>query len=71
MQRLGAAAVIDRREFDLVDRDTGEANIPEMKRFGKTIRAATGGRDPDIVFEHVGAATFPTSVFVCKSSARS
>ena len=38
-----------------------------MKRFGKTIRAATGGRDPDIVFEHVGAATFPTSVFVCKT----
>ena len=66
-KRLGAAAVIDRREFDLVDRDTGEANIAEMKRFGKTIRAATGGRDPDIVFEHVGAATFPTSVFVCKT----
>ena len=59
--------MIDRREFDLVDRDTGEPNIPEMKRFGKTIRAATGGRDPDIVFEHVGAATFPTSVFVCKT----
>ena len=38
-----------------------------MKRFGKTIRAATGGRDVDIVFEHVGAATFPTSVFVCKT----
>src|SRR3954469_21277327 len=66
-KRLGAAAVIDRREFDLVDRDSGESNIPEMKRFGKTIRAATGGRDPDIVFEHVGAATFPTSVFVCKT----
>ncbi len=66
-KRLGAAAVIDRREFDLVDRDSGESNIAEMKRFGKTIRAATGGRDVDIVFEHVGAATFPTSVFVCKT----
>ncbi|MDX6378532.1 MAG: crotonyl-CoA carboxylase/reductase, partial [Gaiellaceae bacterium] len=66
-KRLGAAAVIDRREFDLVDRDSGESNIAEMKRFGKTIRTATGGRDVDIVFEHVGAATFPTSVFVCKT----
>ena len=50
-----------------MDRDSGESNISEMKRFGKTIRAATGGRDVDIVFEHVGAATFPTSVFVCKT----
>ena len=27
----------------------------------------TGGTDADIVFEHVGAATFFTSVFVCKT----
>jgi NADPH:quinone reductase-like Zn-dependent oxidoreductase len=38
-----------------------------MKRFGKAVRQATGGRDADIVFEHVGAATFATSVFVCKT----
>jgi crotonyl-CoA carboxylase/reductase len=65
-QRLGARAVIDRREFGLVG-DDGHPDVAEMKRFGKAIRAATGGRDPDIVFEHVGAATFPTSVFVCRT----
>jgi crotonyl-CoA carboxylase/reductase len=42
------------------------ARISEMKRFGAAIRAITGGADPDIVFEHVGQATFPTSVFVAK-----
>jgi crotonyl-CoA carboxylase/reductase len=69
-KRLGAVAVIDRREFDLVDREGGEPNVAEMRRFGKAIRGATGGRDPDIVFEHVGAATFATSVFVCKTFGR-
>jgi crotonyl-CoA carboxylase/reductase len=63
---LGAAAIIDRREFALSDPDTGERIFDEIKRFGKAVRAASGGRDPDVVFEHVGAATFYTSVFVCK-----
>src|SRR4051812_15387317 len=63
---LGAAAIIDRREFALSDPDTGERIFDEVKRFGKAVRAATGGVDPDVVFEHVGAATFYTSVFVCK-----
>jgi crotonyl-CoA carboxylase/reductase len=64
---LGAAAVIDRREFALADPDTGERNFDEVKRFGKAIRALTGGVDCDVVFEHVGAATFATSVFVCRT----
>jgi crotonyl-CoA carboxylase/reductase len=64
---LGAVAVIDRREFALHDPDTGERIFDEVKRFGKAIREAGGGRDCDIVFEHVGAATFATSVFVCKT----
>ena len=64
-RRLGAAAVIDRRDFDFGT--TEEHNLDEIKRFGKTIREVTGGRDPDIVFEHVGSATFFTSVFVCKT----
>ncbi|HEX5196231.1 MAG TPA: crotonyl-CoA carboxylase/reductase [Gaiellales bacterium] len=64
---LGAHAVIDRREFALHDPDTGERNFDEIKRFGKAIRELTGGADCDVVFEHVGAATFFTSVFVCKT----
>jgi crotonyl-CoA carboxylase/reductase len=67
---LGARWVIDRREFALHDPDTGERNFDEIKRFGKAIRELTGGSDPDVVFEHVGAATFFTSVFVCKPFGR-
>jgi crotonyl-CoA carboxylase/reductase len=67
VRELGAAAVIDRREFLLNDPDTGERIMDEIKRFGKAVRQATGGADPDVVFEHVGTATFYTSVFVCKT----
>jgi crotonyl-CoA carboxylase/reductase len=66
VRELGAHAVVDRREFALQDPDTGERNFDEIKRFGKALREQTGGVDCDIVFEHVGAATFYTSVFVCK-----
>lgn len=57
---LGAEMIINRREFDF------SKGPSESKRFGKKIRELTGGNDPDIVFEHVGAATFPTSVLVAK-----
>jgi crotonyl-CoA carboxylase/reductase len=67
VKELGAHAVIDRRQFALHDPDTGERNFEEVKRFGKAIRELTGGVDCDIVFEHVGAATFFTSVFVCRT----
>ncbi len=67
VRELGATAVIDRREFLLNDPDTGERILDEIKRFGKAIRGATGGKDVDVVFEHVGQATFFTSVFVCKT----
>ena len=67
VRQLGASAVIDRREFLLNDPDTGERIMDEIKRFGKAIRSATGGVDVDIVFEHVGTATFFTSVFVAKT----
>jgi crotonyl-CoA carboxylase/reductase len=67
VKQLGATAVIDRREFLLNDPDTGERIMDEIKRFGTAIRRATGGVDVDIVFEHVGAATFFTSVFVAKT----
>jgi crotonyl-CoA carboxylase/reductase len=67
VRELGATAVIDRREFALSDPDTGERNLDEIKRFGTAIRELTGGVDCDVVFEHVGAATFFTSVFVCRT----
>src|SRR5262249_34378431 len=59
VREFGAAHVIDRSRFDL---------RPETpcRELGKEIRRLTGGRDPDIVFEHVGKETFPTSVLVCK-----
>jgi crotonyl-CoA carboxylase/reductase len=65
-RRLGAHAVINRRDYALVD-DDGQPNLDEVKRFGKAVREATGGVDCDIVFEHVGSATFFTSVFVCRT----
>jgi crotonyl-CoA carboxylase/reductase len=67
VRELGAAAVLDRRQFALADPDTGERNIDEIKRFGGAVRGLTGGADCDVVFEHVGAATFFTSVFVCRT----
>ena len=66
VRRLGAHAVINRRDYALTD-DDGQPNLDEVKRFGKAVRAATGGVDCDIVFEHVGSATFFTSVFVCRT----
>jgi len=60
VRELGAKLIIDRKEFDL------SKGAHETKRFGKKIRELTGGRDADIVFEHVGKQTFPTSVFVAK-----
>jgi crotonyl-CoA carboxylase/reductase len=67
VRELGAHAVVDRRQFALQDPDTGERNFDEIKRFGKAVREATGGVDCDVVFEHVGAATFFTSVFICRT----
>jgi crotonyl-CoA carboxylase/reductase len=58
---------VERREFALSDPDTGERIMDEIKRFGTAIRDLTGGVDCDVVFEHVGAATFFTSVFVCRT----
>src|SRR4029077_8787391 len=46
--------------------DQVKHRLDETKRFGKELRKLTNGKDPDIVFEHVGPETFPTSVFVAK-----
>jgi crotonyl-CoA carboxylase/reductase len=71
LEQLGITGWIDRGEYAGMMRKGGEspdeekARFKEMRRFGGAVREVLGG-DPDIVFEHVGQATFPTSVFVVK-----
>jgi crotonyl-CoA carboxylase/reductase len=68
---LGACEFIDRNEYAGMMRRGDEtpeeekARFKESRRFCKAVEAALGG-PPDIVFEHVGRATFPTSVLVVK-----
>ena len=68
---LGATGYIDRNEFAGMMRKGGETpeeekeRFKEARRFGKAVQEVLGD-SPDIVFEHVGQATFPTSVFVVK-----
>jgi crotonyl-CoA carboxylase/reductase len=71
VKQLGAVDYIDRNEFKGMMR-TGEENAEQEKerfgvsrQFGKRVKEILGDA-PDIVFEHVGQATFPTSVFVVK-----
>ena len=71
VKRLGAVDYIDRSEFAGMMRRGGESADEEKERFkvsrgfGKRVKEILGDA-PDIVFEHVGQATFPTSVFVVK-----
>ncbi len=71
VKQLGAVDYIDRGEFAGMMRKGGESPDEEKERF-KVSRAFQKrvkeilGDQPDIVFEHVGQATFPTSVFVVK-----
>ncbi len=72
--KVGAEGFIDRRKFShwgippRVDDAVGQKEwLGEARRFGKEIWAIAGARiDPAIVFEHPGAATIPTSIFVCQ-----
>lgn len=65
---LGAELFIDRRDYDYFNhaQSADTAPTPDMRRFRRELRQLTGGHDIDVVFEHVGAATFPTSVFVAR-----
>lgn len=68
---LGCERYVVRKDFDIAykpseSEERKKRRLDEMKRFGKAIRELTGGQDPDVVFEHVGQETFPTSVFVAK-----
>jgi crotonyl-CoA carboxylase/reductase len=71
IKQLGAVGYINRSEFNGMMRRGGEsgeekaARFKESRRFGKAVNEILGG-PPDIVFEHVGKATFPTSVFVVR-----
>jgi crotonyl-CoA carboxylase/reductase len=71
VKRLGAVDYIDRNEFAGMMRKGGESPDEEKERFNvsrefaKRVKGILGGA-PDIVFEHVGQATFPTSVFCVK-----
>ncbi len=59
-REFGAAMVINRSKFDF------SKGVEASRAFGAEIRRLTGGKDPDVVFEHVGKETFPTSVLVAK-----
>jgi crotonyl-CoA carboxylase/reductase len=65
---LGATGFVNRNDFAGMMRRGDEnpeeekARFAESRRFAKAIREILG-EPPDIVFEHVGKATFPTSVF--------
>ncbi len=71
VNELGVKMVIERSQFNLKQPVHGDAadakrRLTEGRRFGAEIRRLTGGKDVDIVFEHVGADTFYTSVLVAK-----
>jgi len=71
IQKLGARDYIDRNEFAGMMRtgretpDEEKARFKESRRFAKRVSELLGA-PPDIVFEHVGQATFPTSVLAVK-----
>src|SRR3954449_40346 len=71
VKQLGAKDFINRNEFAGMMRKGGESKDEEKERFGQSRAFAKRvkeilGDAPDIVFEHVGQATFPTSVFAVK-----
>ena len=71
VMKLGATAYINRNDYAGMMRKGGEtpeeekARFAESRRFAKAVKEILG-ESPDIVFEHVGKATFPTSVFTVK-----
>ena len=71
IEQLGAVGHINRSDFSGMMRRGGEdadeerARFKESRRFCKEVERILGAA-PDIVFEHVGKATFPTSVLAVK-----
>ncbi|MEM7181970.1 MAG: crotonyl-CoA carboxylase/reductase [Spirochaetota bacterium] len=75
-KNLGAAGVINRKNFDHWGALTSDINKGEVfadwtkkaRAFGKAIWEIAGkGKNPQIVFEHPGETTIPTSTFVCET----
>ena len=73
VKELGAVGYINRGEFKEMMRSDANLSDPaaDKERFRASREFANRvkeilGDSPDIVFEHVGRATFPTSVYVCK-----
>jgi crotonyl-CoA carboxylase/reductase len=73
VKQLGAVDYINRNEFgemmrseeNLADPAKDKERFKASRAFAKRVKEVFGDA-PDIVFEHVGQATFPTSVFVVK-----
>ena len=71
VKQLGAVDYINRNDFAGMMRRGGEspdeelARFKESRRFTKHLESLLGG-PPDVVFEHVGQATFPTSVLAVR-----
>jgi crotonyl-CoA carboxylase/reductase len=71
VKQLGAVGYIDRNDFAGMMRRGGESPEEEKARFKESRRFSKAaaeilGAPPDVVFEHVGQATFPTSVLAVK-----
>jgi crotonyl-CoA carboxylase/reductase len=74
--KLGAVGVIDRSEFDHWGRLPSLDDAAAFRRwsdgaraFGSTFWKALGSKkNPSIVVEHPGAATLPTSIYVCDTA---
>jgi len=76
---LGAVGYINRKDPAFKDMPYKAGETPEqakarfgaMKAFGKKFMEITGEKKgPDVVFEHSGAQTFPSSVFLCNKYGR-
>lgn len=72
---LGAAGYINRKDFShwgipphWTDTEGQKEWLSGCRAFGKAIWEIIGERrSPEIVFEHPGEATIPTSIFVCEA----
>lgn len=76
-KQLGASGVINRKDFPglaFKPNETPEetkARMDATKKLGRAIWDIIGEKKgPDVVFEHVGAETFPTSVFLANRMGR-
>jgi crotonyl-CoA carboxylase/reductase len=71
LEQMGVDGWIDRNEFSGMMRtgnetpDEEKARFKVSREFSKKVKGILGDA-PNIVFEHVGQATFPTSVFTVK-----